>query len=108
MLVTGNDDVFTSGGATSHREDSPMLHSSDLHSGWRSALRSLADNVSRQKSADGAPQVHPFPDDGDDAEREPFHLDDTELAGRLVRDRGLPQYSTPPHAHLFLPQSVQP
>ena len=47
----------------------------------------------------------PFPDTPDqlDDEREPFHLDDEELAKRLVKDRGLVRYSTPPHTHLLFP-----
>ena len=83
-----------------------MFHPSDLQTGWRSALRSLARNVSTQRASDGTRNTD-LPDDGDDAEREPFHLDDTELANRLVRDRGLIHYSTPPHAHLLFPFMVQ-
>ncbi len=86
-----------------------MFHASDLHQGWRSALRSLAENIARHPSAGSACRDDAEPvDDGDDSEREPFHLDDTELAGRLVRERGLPHYNTPPHAHLLFPQMVQP
>jgi hypothetical protein len=43
--------------------------------------------------------------DSDD-EREPFHLDDTEIALRFVNSRGLQEYTTPPHAHLLLPQKL--
>ena len=84
-----------------------MLHASDLHTGWRSALRSLALSM-RVHPAEKTPQGDPAFDDGDDAEREPFHLDDTELANRLVRDRGLIHYGTPPHAGIVFPDMVQP
>jgi hypothetical protein len=84
-----------------------MLHPSDPHTGWRSALSSLAQSLSTDP-ADKTPQGDPNSDDGEDAEREPFHLDDTELAKRLVRDRGLIHYSTPPHARLVFPDMVQP
>lgn len=84
-----------------------MLHPSDLHTGWRSALRSLALSVDA-KADDEGPILEPLGDDGEDAEREPFHLDDTELANRLVRDRGLTHYSTPPHARLLFPDMGQP
>lgn len=85
-----------------------MPHTSGLHHGWRSALRSLSENLSKHQVADDARPDDALRDDSDDSEREPFHLDDTELAGRLVRDRGLPHYSTPPHAHLLFPRMVQP
>ncbi len=83
-----------------------MLHNTNLHHGWRSALHSLAENFSRSPSGDEPRADDSTLDDGDD-EREPFHLDDTELANRLVRDRGLIHYSTPPHAHLLFPLAVQ-
>ena len=84
-----------------------MLHPSDLHTGWRSALRSLAQRMSPESEGND-PDPAPLQDDGEDAEREAFHLDDTELANRLVRDRGLIRYSTPPHARLVFPDMVQP
>jgi hypothetical protein len=84
-----------------------MLHPSDPNTGWRSALRSLAESLSAEP-ADKTPQGDPRTDAEEDAEREPFHLDDTELAKRLVRDRGLIHYSTPPHARLVFPDMVQP
>jgi hypothetical protein len=84
-----------------------MLYPSDLHTGWRSALRSLAQSVNSQPD-DEHPNLDPLADDGDDAEREPFHLDDTELAKRLIRERGLIHYSTPPHACLLLADMVDP
>ena len=65
-----------------------MRHA-DLHHGWKSALRSLAENVSRHEPTDESGQDDALLDVNDDAELEPFHLDDTELASRLVRDRGL-------------------
>lgn len=86
-----------------------MLHASDFQVGWPSALRSLALSVRMTADpTDIAPQGDPVPDDGDDAEREPFHLDDTELASRLVRDRGLIHYSTPPRPRHGFPGIVQP
>jgi hypothetical protein len=84
-----------------------MLHPSDPNTGWRSALHSLAQSLSADP-ADKTPQGDPPTDAEEDAEREPFHLDDTELAKRLVRDRGLIHYSTPPHARLVFPDMVQP
>jgi len=84
-----------------------MLHAADLHTGWRAALSSLAQRLSAEQHDQG-PEDEPTPDDGDDAEREPFHLDDTELAKRLVRDRGLIRYSTPPHTHLLFQDMVLP
>ncbi len=84
-----------------------MMHPSDLHTGWRTALRSLALRVTA-KQPDDRPAPEAIPDDGDDAEREPFHLDDTELASRLIRDRGLIHYGTPPHAHLLFQSGEQP
>lgn len=82
-----------------------MLHSTDLHYGWRSALHSLAETFSRTPSGDEPHADDSTLDDGDD-ELEPFHLDDTELANRLIRDRNLINYSTPPHAHLIFPRAV--
>ena len=73
--------------------------------GWKSALRGLLaprDALSRANTL-----FHRNPDkdgpDSTDDEREPFHLDDTEIAQRLVKDRGLTLYITPPHAHLVFP-----
>ena len=86
-------------------EDSHMFHASALACGWRSALRALieAHNAPCLKNPlhDGE-ALTDGSDRGDD-EREPFHLDDTELASRLVRDRGLVHYSTPPHTHMVFP-----
>jgi hypothetical protein len=84
-----------------------MLHLSDLHTGWRSALRSLELSV-HAHAADATPGGDPSPEDGDDADREPFHLDDTELAKRLVRDRGLIQYDTPSHPRQAFPDAPKP
>ena len=84
-----------------------MFHTSEFHTGWLSALRSLALSLGADPSTK-TPQRDPVSDDGDDAEREPFHLDDTELANRLVRDRGLIHYGTPPHAGIVFPDMVQP
>ena len=79
-----------------------MLHPSDFHGGWRSALRSLALSMDVEHP-DKTPEREPLSEECDDSEREPFHLDDTELASRLVRDRGLIHYCTPPHARLLFP-----
>jgi hypothetical protein len=84
-----------------------MKNASDLHTGWRSALCSLAQTVAPTRSEPRS-GIDPKVDDSDDAEREPFHLDDTELANRLLRDPGLIQYGTPAHAHLLFPDVVQP
>ena len=81
-----------------------MIHSSDLHRSWRTALHQLAEGVTNAPSSD---EPHPPTDDADD-EREPFHLDDTELANRLVRDRGLPYSSAPSYAQRSCPLAVQP
>ena len=83
-----------------------MLHPSDLHTAWRAALRSLSQSVMAAEPEERAEPAPPSDDTGD-AEREPFHLDDTELASRLVRDRGLIHYGTPPHARLVFPSMVQ-
>jgi hypothetical protein len=83
-----------------------MFQPSDLHSGWRSALHSLARSMGDEQTE--APERDPAPDGGDDSEREAFHLDDTELANRLIPDRGLIHYSTPPHARLMFPDMTQP
>ena len=81
-----------------------MLHQA-FAIGWKSALRGLLASrdasglantlFDRNSTNDGA--------DGNDDEREPFHLDDTEIAHRLGKDRGLFLYITPPHAHLVFP-----
>ncbi len=82
------------------------MHASALAVGWRSALLALAD--SRRSD----PRLAHDAGDGDlrtdapeqaDDEREPFHLDDAELASRLVRDRGPVRHSTPPHTHPRFP-----
>ena len=81
-----------------------MIRLSDRHRGWASALHLLAENITETPGGDGP--VSPT-DDADD-EREPFHLDDTELANRLARDRGLPYTSSPSHAERPFPLAVQP
>ena len=82
-----------------------MLHASALALGWKSALLALVETRNGPSSENplGGGEALPPSSDGGDDEREPFHLDDTELATRLVRDRGLVHYSTPPHAHLIFP-----
>ncbi|MEO5815229.1 MAG: hypothetical protein ABIT20_08120 [Gemmatimonadaceae bacterium] len=82
-----------------------MLHASALAVGWKSAFLAL---FSPRRNDDGQTAVssielsRPFTDCDD--EREPFHLDDTEIALRLVTSRGLQEYKTPPHVHLMFPQ----
>jgi len=81
-----------------------MLHASALAVGWKSALLALLP----QRRIDAGDTTVPDTDlrqsaDVDD-EREPFHLDDTEIALRLVKSRGLQDYKTPPHAQLMFPQ----
>ena len=81
-----------------------MLHASALAHGWKSALLALVETGNRPASEHpDEGEAVPAGSDGGDDEREPFHLDDTELATRLVRDRGLVHYRTPPHAHLIVP-----
>jgi len=82
-----------------------MLHASALAVGWRSALLALftqrRSNVGQ--AIDSNADIPKQWGESDD-EREPFHLDDTEIALRLVKSRGLQEYRTPPHAHLMFPQ----
>ena len=82
-----------------------MLHASALAHGWKSALLALVETRTRSSSENLLDHYESRPpsSDGGDDEREPFHLDDTELVTRLVRDRGLLLYTTPPHAHLVFP-----
>ena len=82
-----------------------MLHSAALAIGWKSALRGLLAPRATRSQANTLFDRTPAGDagDGKDDEREPFHLDDTEIAQRLVKDRGLTLYITPPHAHLVFP-----
>jgi hypothetical protein len=81
-----------------------MLHASALAIGWKSALLALIDarkqasELETQASEASAPAD--ATEQGDD-EREPFHLDDTELAQRVVRDRGLVRYRTPPSTYVI-------
>ena len=83
----------------------PMLHSAALAIGWKSALRGLLAPRDGSRQTNALLDQIPATDgtDGNDDEREPFHLDDTEIALRLVKDRGLTLYTTPPHAHLLFP-----
>ena len=80
-----------------------MLHASALAVRWKSAFYAL---FQREGVADAnvTPAVDsPRNASDSDEEREPFHLDDTEIALRLVQTRGLQEYKTPPHAHLMFP-----
>ena len=79
-----------------------MLYASALAVGWKAAFLGLFQQ--RQTT----PDATTFGMDGlkeysDSDEREAFHLDDTEIALRLVKSRGLQEYRTPPHAHLLFP-----
>ena len=82
-----------------------MLHASALAFGWRSALLALvaSHNAPRFQKPIGDVEAFMESSDQPDDDREPFHLDDTELAWRLGKDRGLVCFSTPPHAHLVFP-----
>ena len=84
-----------------------MLQPSDFLGGRAFLRRSLAPGA-RAERPDETPVNPPVPDDVEDAEREPFHLDDTELANRLVRDRGLIHYTTPPRSRNVRPDREQP
>jgi hypothetical protein len=81
-----------------------MVYASALAVGWRTAFlglfqqRAEAADASSSRSMDVPKQ----PSDSDE-EREAFHLDDTEIALRLVKSRGLQEYKTPPHAFLMFP-----
>jgi hypothetical protein len=82
-----------------------MLHASALAIGWKSALVALLpqrQNAVVQTTDSSTDLTRLCPETDDD--REPFHLDDTEIALRLVKSRGLQEYKTPPHAHLMFPQ----
>jgi hypothetical protein len=92
--------------APMRRRGTPMLHASALAVGWRSALLAL---LPQRRNDLREPLVSllmdaPRPSVDSDDDREPFHLDDMELALRLVNSRGLQEYPTPPHAHLLFPQ----
>ena len=85
-----------------------MMHASALAVGWRSALLALAASHRAaprlaHDAFDGGPRPD-APEEADD-EREPFHLDDEEIASRLVRDQGPVCHSTPPRAHRRFPNS---
>lgn len=77
-----------------------MMHASALAISWRTALLSLVDGhrSPTNQSPDRVVAVLEENDPGDD-EREAFHLDDTELANRLVRDRDVVQHRTPLQSH---------
>jgi hypothetical protein len=79
-----------------------MLHASALAVSWKTAFYAL---FQREGVADvsmtSGKDIPRFADSDED--REPFHLDDTEIATRLVETRGLNDYKTPPHAHLLFP-----
>ncbi len=82
-----------------------MLHASALAVGWKSALLAMFPQrrtavAQTVDSSTDVPRQCPETDD----DREPFHLDDTEIALRLVKSRGLQEYRTPPHAYLMFPQ----
>ena len=81
-----------------------MLHASALAVGWRSALLAL---LPQRRNGLRQPLVPPLdasrPSIEPDDDREPFHLDDTEIALRLAMSRGLQEYLTPPHAHVLFP-----
>ena len=79
-----------------------MLHASALAVSWRTAFYALfqREGVANANVTSGM-DIPRFADG--EEEREPFQLDDTEVASRLVETRGLDDYKTPPHAHLLFP-----
>lgn len=81
-----------------------MVYASALAVGWRSALLGLFQQRADATRAD-SPSAMDIPRQcpDSDEEREAFHLDDTEIALRLVKSRGLQEYKTPPHAFLMFP-----
>ena len=83
-----------------------MLHASALAPGWTSALLALVESHNAPRFQKPIGDVEAFMDGSDqpDDEREPFHLDDTELAWRLGKDCGVASFSTPPHAHQVFPR----
>jgi hypothetical protein len=81
-----------------------MLHASALAVGWKSALLALLPQRRNDAGETSVPDTDVRLCAEVDDEREPFHLDDTEIALRLVKSRGLQEYKTPPHAHLMFPQ----
>ena len=84
----------------------PMLHASALAVGWRSALLAL---LPQRRSGLRQPPVPfmevPRPSVDSDDDREPFHLDDTEIALRFVHARGFQEYTTSPHAPPLSPHN---
>ncbi|MEO8336896.1 MAG: hypothetical protein ABI664_18070 [bacterium] len=82
-----------------------MLHASALAVGWKSSFLALFTQRQGNASQTAVTSIDLSRQcvESDD-EREPFHLDDPEIALRLVKSRGLQEYKTPPHAHLMFPQ----
>ena len=80
-----------------------MLHASALAISWRSAFFSLFPQP-RDPVYPSTPFGADIPRQSPDAdeEREAFHLDDMEIASRLVKPRG-PGYETPSHAQRIVP-----
>jgi hypothetical protein len=80
-----------------------MLHASALAVSWKAAFYALFQrNAVADASVTSGMDIPRLVVDRDD-EREAFHLDDMEIAPRLVNTRGLHEYKTPPHAHLLFP-----
>ncbi|MEP6729301.1 MAG: hypothetical protein ABJE10_01620 [bacterium] len=81
-----------------------MLHASALAVGWKSALLALfhSRDLSTAANVDAENDIPKLCLEGDD-EIEAFHLDDTEIAVRLVKVPGFHDYRTPPHANLLFP-----
>ena len=88
------------------------MHASALAINWRTALLALAEAHTRAaRTGNRAAEPSEAPsdsDDGDDDEREPFHLDDTELVLRLARARGIVNYRTPPYSIPAIPSPANP
>lgn len=80
-----------------------MVYASALAVGWKSAFLGLFHRRHATPHATSTFGMDSPTQYSDGDEREAFHLDDTEIALRLVKSRGLQEYRTPPHAHLLFP-----
>jgi hypothetical protein len=81
-----------------------MLYASAFAVSWKSAFLGLFQQPDASAHADTSLSIDIPKENSDcDEEREAFHLDDTEIALRLVKSRGLHEYKTPPHAYVLFP-----
>jgi hypothetical protein len=82
-----------------------MLSASAHEFGWKTVLIALAARrwSERQAALETMPvAAEPVALQSVDDDKEPFHLDDTEMTSRLS-GRVAVSYTTPPHAHLIFP-----